>query len=79
MKSKRLGMFCCTTGPITAHAKIERAGYTPGETIVLKADTENDSGISLRGSKAQFVQVRITSHPKRFDYLIVIFLRLPSF
>jgi hypothetical protein len=57
MKSKRLGMFCCTTGPITAHAKIERAGYTPGETIVLKADTENDSGISLRGSKAQFVQI----------------------
>jgi hypothetical protein len=73
MKSKRLGMFCCTTGPITAHAKIERAGYTPGETIVLKADTENDSGISLRGSKAQFVQVRIPSHLKRFDYLISIF------
>ncbi|XP_046457014.1 arrestin domain-containing protein 17-like [Daphnia pulex] len=57
MKSKRLGCFCCTSNPITAHAKIERAGYTPGETILLKADTDNESGISLRGSKAQFIQI----------------------
>lgn len=57
LKTKTLGCFCCLTGPIVAQARIDRAGYVPGETIVLNADTENESGISMRGSKAQFVQV----------------------
>ena len=56
-KSKTLGCFCCVTGPIHAQAKIRKSGYVPGETLLLDADTENQSGVSMRGSKAQFVQV----------------------
>jgi hypothetical protein len=70
MKSKTLGCFCCTSNPITAHAKIERAGYTPGETILLKADTDNESGISLRGSKAQFIQVGLL-RLKNYSYILI--------
>lgn len=57
MKSKTLGCFCCVTGPISAQAQIGRAGYVPGETLLLNAATDNESGESMRGSKAQFVQV----------------------
>ncbi|XP_057379789.1 arrestin domain-containing protein 3-like [Daphnia carinata] len=57
IKSKTLGLLCCKSAPISAQAQIERAGYVPGETIILHAHTDNESGISMRGSKAQLVQI----------------------
>ncbi|XP_032792610.2 arrestin domain-containing protein 3 [Daphnia magna] len=57
IKSKTLGLLCCKSGPISAQARIDRAGYVPGETIILQAHTDNESGISMRGSKAQLVQI----------------------
>ena len=51
IRRKTLGCFCCLSGPIIAQARIDRAGYVPSQIIILNADTENESGIYMRGSK----------------------------
>uniref|UniRef100_A0A0E9RPI8 Arrestin C-terminal-like domain-containing protein n=2 Tax=Elopomorpha TaxID=32521 RepID=A0A0E9RPI8_ANGAN len=40
-KEKTLCCWFCTSGPISLSAKIERKGYTPGESIQIFAEIEN--------------------------------------
>ncbi|KPP64007.1 hypothetical protein Z043_117688, partial [Scleropages formosus] len=42
-KDKTLCCWFCTSGPISLSAKIERKGYTPGESIHIFAEIENCS------------------------------------
>ncbi|KAK7934132.1 hypothetical protein WMY93_005028 [Mugilogobius chulae] len=42
-KDKTLCCWFCTSGPISLSAKIERKGYTPGESIQIFAEIENCS------------------------------------
>ncbi|NXF91891.1 ARRD3 protein, partial [Eubucco bourcierii] len=42
-KEKTLCCWFCTSGPISLSAKIERKGYTPGESIQIFAEIENCS------------------------------------
>ncbi|KAA0716604.1 Arrestin domain-containing protein 3 TBP-2-like inducible membrane protein [Triplophysa tibetana] len=42
-KEKTLCCWFCTSGPILLSAKIERMGYTPGESIQIFAEIENCS------------------------------------
>ncbi|KAG2466794.1 arrestin domain-containing protein 3 [Polypterus senegalus] len=42
-KEKTLCCWFCTSGPISLSAKIERKGYTPGESIQMFAEIENCS------------------------------------
>ncbi|KAM8828958.1 arrestin domain-containing protein 3-like [Spinachia spinachia] len=42
-KEKTLCCWFCASGPISLSAKIERKGYTPGESIQIFAETENCS------------------------------------
>ncbi|XP_075302760.1 arrestin domain-containing protein 3-like [Opisthocomus hoazin] len=42
-KEKTLCCWLCTSGPISLSAKIERKGYTPGESIQIFAEIENCS------------------------------------
>lgn len=42
-KDKTLCCWFCTSGPVSLSAKIERKGYTPGETIQIFAEIENCS------------------------------------
>lgn len=57
-KSKNICCLFCSSGPICAQAQIQRAGYVPGETIFVNADTENNSGKDMQSSRVQLVQVR---------------------
>ncbi|MBN3320359.1 ARRD3 protein, partial [Atractosteus spatula] len=47
-KEKTLGCLCCTSGPITLSARIERKGYTPGEFIRVFTEVENGSSREVR-------------------------------
>ncbi|XP_048382256.1 arrestin domain-containing protein 3-like isoform X2 [Stegostoma tigrinum] len=40
---KTICCCCCASGPISLKAKIERKGYTPGESIRIFAEIENNS------------------------------------
>uniref|UniRef100_A0A8C1CNJ1 Arrestin domain-containing protein 3 n=1 Tax=Cyprinus carpio carpio TaxID=630221 RepID=A0A8C1CNJ1_CYPCA len=42
-KEKTLCCWFCTSGPVSLSAKIERKGYTPGESIQIVAEIENCS------------------------------------
>ncbi|XP_043926022.1 arrestin domain-containing protein 3-like isoform X2 [Protopterus annectens] len=42
-KDKTLCCWFCTSGPISLSAKIERKGYTPGESVQIFAEIENCS------------------------------------
>ncbi|XP_026875235.1 arrestin domain-containing protein 3b [Electrophorus electricus] len=42
-KDKMLCCWFCTSGPVSLSAKIERKGYTPGESIQIFAEIENCS------------------------------------
>ncbi|XP_040434710.1 arrestin domain-containing protein 3-like isoform X1 [Falco naumanni] len=42
-KEKTLCCWLCTSGPVSLSAKIERKGYTPGESIEIFAEIENCS------------------------------------
>ncbi|XP_017549256.1 arrestin domain-containing protein 3b isoform X1 [Pygocentrus nattereri] len=42
-KEKTLCCWFCTSGPVSLSAKIERKGYTPGESIQIFAEIENCS------------------------------------
>ncbi|XP_048839066.1 arrestin domain-containing protein 3a isoform X2 [Brienomyrus brachyistius] len=42
-KEKTLCCWFCTSGPISLSAKIDRKGYTPGESIQIFAEIENCS------------------------------------
>lgn len=42
-KEKTLCCWFCVSGPISLSAKIERKGYTPGESIQIFAEVENSS------------------------------------
>uniref|UniRef100_A0A673LT31 Arrestin domain-containing protein 3 n=1 Tax=Sinocyclocheilus rhinocerous TaxID=307959 RepID=A0A673LT31_9TELE len=42
-KDKTLCCWFCTSGPVSLSAKIERKGYTPGESIQIFAEIENCS------------------------------------
>ncbi|KAK7120924.1 hypothetical protein R3I94_020794 [Phoxinus phoxinus] len=42
-KDKTLCCWFCTSGPVSLSAKIERKGYTPGESIQIYAEIENCS------------------------------------
>lgn len=51
---------CCRSGDLTVKIWLERAGYVPGETILLYADLDNQSHSTVLGSSVSFIEVRIS-------------------
>ncbi|EDV21386.1 uncharacterized protein TRIADDRAFT_59962 [Trichoplax adhaerens] len=47
--------LCCTSGPITLKASIDRSGYCPGESISLKTECINNTNTDMEG-----IQVSLT-------------------
>ncbi|XP_061115522.1 arrestin domain-containing protein 3-like [Conger conger] len=45
--SKELCCLCCTSGPISMNAGLERKGYVPGEMIQIIAEFENSSSRTI--------------------------------
>lgn len=54
-KSKMLCCLCCKSGPISAQVHIDRTGYVPGESIIVKADISNLSTRKMCSSKFRLI------------------------
>ncbi|XP_057375199.1 arrestin domain-containing protein 17-like [Daphnia carinata] len=61
---KTLGILCCKSNPIMATFWLDRAGYVPGEKIILNAEVENLTRKRMRGSKIQIIE-RTNFHATR--------------
>ena len=48
-KQKTLGYWCYATGPLTVTVSTNRAGYCPGESILVTARVENSTNKTMKG------------------------------
>eukprot|EP00794_Sanderia_malayensis_P020084 gene20084-22054_t len=54
---KKIGCFCFPSGMLFLDANFCRSAFCPGESIMINATANNQSGRKMRGLKAQLLQV----------------------
>ena len=54
---KHLCCLCCKSGPLSLQASIDRAGYCPGESVMVSASAENLTNREMQGIRAQLISV----------------------
>jgi len=52
----RLGMTCLTTGPVTCRVRLDRGGYVPGEAINIWATIDNQSKVTIKGTRGSLTE-----------------------
>ena len=70
-----------TTGPVTCRVRLDRGGYVPGEAINIWATIDNQSKVTIKGTRASLTEVntvpmvqgypqrmRLKKQPKLFNY-----------
>ena len=58
---KFLGCLCCESGPLTITTSIDRAGYCPGESVMVSVSVENLTNREIRGIRLQLLSVTTLS------------------
>ena len=53
----KLGMTCLTTGPVTCRVRLDRGGYVPGEAINIWATIDNQSKVTVKGTRSTLTEV----------------------
>ena len=53
----KLGMTCMTTGPVTCRVRLDRGGYVPGEAINIWATIDNQSKVTIKGTRGSLTVV----------------------
>ena len=53
----KLGMTCLTTGPVTCRVRLDRGGYVPGEAINIWATIDNQSKVTVKGTRSCLTEV----------------------
>ena len=53
----KLGITCMTTGPVTCRVRLDRGGYVPGEAINIWATIDNQSKVTIKGTRASLTEV----------------------
>jgi len=53
----KLGMTCLTTGPVTCRVRLDRGGYVPGEAINIWATIDNQSKVTIKGTRSCLTEV----------------------
>ncbi|KAL7297338.1 hypothetical protein TKK_0009730 [Trichogramma kaykai] len=56
-KSKTFGCFCCVSPPLTVDITLPVRGYVPGQSIPVKVNVENQSGIQVDTIKLKLEKV----------------------
>ena len=51
-------MTCMTTGPVTCRVRLDRGGYVPGEAINIWATIDNQSKVTIKGTRGSLTEVR---------------------
>ena len=54
----KLGMTCLTTGPVTCRVRLDRGGYVPGEAINIWATIDNQSKVTVKGTRSCLTEVK---------------------
>ncbi|RDD41414.1 Arrestin domain-containing protein 3 [Trichoplax sp. H2] len=57
--------LCCTSGPITLKASIDRSGYCPGESISLKTECINNTNTDMEGIQVRLYRIDSRTVPGR--------------
>jgi len=52
----KLGMTCMTTGPVTCRVRLDRGGYVPGEAINIWATIDNQSKVTIKGTRGSLTE-----------------------
>ena len=55
----KLGMTCVTTGPVTCRVRLDRGGYVPGEAINIWATIDNQSKVTIKGTRSCLTEVSV--------------------
>ena len=63
-------MTCLTTGPVTCRVRLDRGGYVPGEAINIWATIDNQSKVTIKGTRSCLTEVGYT----RFISLMLKFI-----
>ena len=50
-------MTCLTTGPVTCRVRLDRGGYVPGEAINIWATIDNQSKVTIKGTRSCLTEV----------------------
>ena len=50
-------MTCMTTGPVTCRVRLDRGGYVPGEAINIWATIDNQSKVTIKGTRGSLTEV----------------------
>ena len=50
-------MTCLTTGPVTCRVRLDRGGYVPGEAINIWATIDNQSKVTVKGTRSTLTEV----------------------
>ena len=53
----KLGMTCMTTGPVTCRVRLDRGSYVPGEAINIWATIDNQSKVTIKGTRGSLTEV----------------------
>lgn len=56
-KNKTFCCLCCGSKPLNINVSIPVRGYVPGQTIPVRVDVENRSGISIEEIKIKLQKV----------------------
>ena len=52
-------MTCLTTGPVTCRVRLDRGGYVPGEAINIWATIDNQSKVTIKGTRGSLTEVQM--------------------
>ena len=52
-------MTCLTTGPVTCRVRLDRGGYVPGEAINIWATIDNQSKVTIKGTRGSLTEVHL--------------------
>ena len=68
----KLGMTCLTTGPVTCRVRLDRGGYVPGEAINIWATIDNQSKVTVKGTRSCLTEVMCDLLYRIFFFIVTI-------
>ena len=66
----KLGITCMTTGPVTCRVRLDRGGYVPGEAINIWATIDNQSKVTIKGTRASLTEVNTVPLIQGYPHIV---------
>ena len=59
-----------TTGPVTCRVRLDRGGYVPGEAINIWATIDNQSKVTIKGTRASLTEVNTVPLIQGYSHIV---------